>query len=716
MSCVSCAARIERRLAATEGVDEASVNYATLSATVRFRPDRVSITRLVDEVKSAGYNVPVKDIEFLDPEPDGDRVEVAHARNVASLTRRVVLAALLTIPILVISMSHGLLSFHGDNLILFALATPVVLWAGSNFFVGAWKSARHGGSDMNTLVALGVGSAYLYSTAATFRPVWFGADGTADVYFEAAAVIVTLVLLGRLLEARATGKTTEAIRGLMSLQPLVALVMRGERFVEVPIERVEVGDTLLVKPGERIPVDGVVVDGATSVDESMLTGEPVPAEKGTGESVYAGTLNGSGAIRVEATRVGKYTTLSRIAQLVQQAQNRKAPIQRLADKVSGYFVPIVIVIATIAGLAWWFFGPEPAFTNSLLRFVSVLIISCPCALGLATPTAIVAAAGRGARQGILIRDGRALENAARVNMVLLDKTGTLTKGRMSVERVVPVAPWSELEVLALAAAVEQLSEHPIADAIVLESERRGLDLPAVSDFESTAGFGARARVNTHMVAVGRPDGSTDSLPPVDDRLTRVAVQMDGTPIGAILLADSIRDEAPAALARLRRAGFDLKLVTGDRSAVARHVANAVGIPDVIAEVRPEGKVVAVREARREGIVVAMVGDGINDAPALAEADVGISMGSGAEIAVDSSDITLVRHDLNALADTFELARRTMRIVRQNLVFAFAYNVILIPVAAGMLYPTLGLVLSPVFASAAMALSSVSVVTNSLRLR
>ena len=771
MSCVACATRIERRLKGTEGVSGASVNYATLGAHVEYRPDEVSLGRLVEEVRAAGYEVPVDhaDVSDLDPDaieelslvpgvvgiddregrrearyvrevvdvaawlstrrPPGqsrdddaareqrpkDRIAEHHASVVRSLKYRVILAALLAIPVVAISMSHGLISFPGERIVMFLLTTPIVFWAGSVFFGGALKAARHRAADMNTLVALGVGAAYVYSAVATFAPSVFD-SATPHVYFEAAAVIVTLILVGRLLEARATGKTGDAIRSLIRLQPPVATIVDGNAFREVSVDRIRIGDMLVIRPGERIPVDGTVADGATAVDESMLTGEPLPVDKSVGDSVYSGTLNATGAVRFRATRVGEDTTLSRIIRLVKQAQSAKAPIQQLADRVAGVFVPVVIAVAILTGAVWLAAGPEPILSNALLRFVSVLIISCPCALGLATPTAIVAATGNGARRGILIRDGRTLETASRIDRVLFDKTGTITRGRMSVASVHTTDSLSEREVLALAAAVERYSEHAVAKAITDEAAARGIDVPDSTGFRAEAGLGAEALVGQRLVRLERADRCRNLFPDIEQHLTSAALLIDGRCSALIVLEDAIRSEAVATVKRIRRSGYATSLISGDREEAARHVAAAVGIEDVVARVSPEDKASVVRRYRQDGAVVAMVGDGINDAPALAEADVGIALGSGTDVAIESSDITLVRNDLGTLADALDLARRTLRIVKQNLFFAFVYNVVLIPVAAGVLYPFSGIVLSPVFASAAMALSSVSVVANSLRLR
>ncbi len=785
MTCAACASRIERRLGRTSGVTEAGVNYATVDATVTYDPGAVSLGQIVSQIRDTGYDVVLQEmtgavlsesereqvislpgvvavlqgeehegriagegssvVQFVteltdvahlrsllpgsskgtqssDAETPRDRIREQHEDRVRDLKRRVLVASVLSVPVVVLSMSHGLLSFAGDKLVMWALTTPVVFWAGAIFFRGALKAARHLSADMNTLVAIGVGSAYIFSTIATFAPQLFDASGGGHVYFEAAAVIVTLILVGRLLEARASGKTGAAIRSLMSLQPSMANIVRGGDIVQVAAASVRVGDRIVVRPGERIPVDGAVVEGSSAVDESMLTGEPLAVEKSEGDEVFSGTLNTTGSVTFEATRVGRDTTLAQIVEMVRRAQSRKAPIQRLADRVAAVFVPIVIGIAALTAVLWYFIGPAPQLSNAMLRFVSVLIISCPCALGLATPTAIVVATGWGAKRGILLRDGAALESASRVNTLLLDKTGTLTTGKMRVASVRSFGDIPHDDVLRLAAAVEALSEHPIARAIVVAAKTSGLQVPTADGFLASAGIGASATVNDRVVQVGNSRMFPKAaLTPIEQQLsndsaTGVFVAADGELVGAIEIADTIRPEAAKVCAALRRDGIEQWIVTGDRRSVAESVARATGIEKIEAQVLPQDKARLVERLQAEGRIVGMVGDGINDAPALAEAAVGVAMGTGTDVAISTSDITLVRGDLRALEEALGLSRRAMRVVRQNLFFAFIYNIILIPVAAGALYPAFGIVLSPIFASAAMALSSVSVLANSLRLR
>ncbi|MDX1545750.1 MAG: copper-translocating P-type ATPase, partial [Rhodothermales bacterium] len=657
---------------------------------------------------------------------DRDALHRERERQYHALRRRFWIAAVLSLPVLVLSMAHGALDFPGMKWVLLALTTPVVVWAGEEG--GAWRAFRHHAADMNTLVALGVGAAYAYSLVATVAPGLFSAAGrTPDLYFEAAAVIVTLILMGRLLEARAKGRTSAAIEKLLDLQAETARVERGGAVVEVPVEDVRVGERVVVRPGERVPVDGRVVEGASAVDESMITGEPLPVDKHVGDAVVGGTVNRTGAFVAEVARIGGDTTLQQIVRLVREAQGRKAPIQRLADRVAGIFVPAVLLVAIATFVLWFDFGPEPRLTNALLTFVAVLIIACPCALGLATPTAIMVATGRAASHGILFKGGDAIERIRQVDLVVLDKTGTLTEGRPRLTDVVPLAGWSEDDLLRVAASAEARSEHPIAEAIVRAAEARGLPALRVERFTSRTGLGIEARVDGQDVVIGKPAflaeqghdpaawaGTAARL--AEEGKTAVLVAVAGRAAGALAVADAVRPTSRDAVAALHRLGMTVAMVTGDAEATARAVAREVGIDRVEAGVLPGDKAEIVRRYQAEGRVVAMVGDGINDAPALAAADVGVAIGTGTDVAIEASDVTLMRDDLGAVADAFRLSRRTLRTIKQNLFFAFVYNVVGIPVAAGLLYPFFGILLSPILASGAMALSSVSVVTNSLRLR
>jgi Cu+-exporting ATPase len=696
MTCAACARAIERQLSSTPGVSSAHVNFATNTATVEFDPHVTEVPKLVGAIEEIGYHVPPQEVE-TDPEEER-----------RALRRRFLLAAILSAPVLVLGMSHGLIHMPGMNWIQLALTLPVVFYAGAPFYWGAWTALLHRSANMNTLIALGTGAAFLYSLVVTV------AGGVHDpVYYEAAAVIVTLILLGRLLEARARGRASDAIRRLIGLQPKTARVERAGAEIDLPVDEVRVDDVVIVRPGERIPVDGIVIDGATAIDESMLTGESMPVEKAVGDPLYGGTVNRSGGIRFRATKVGEGTMLRQMVELVKKAQGSRAPVARLADLVSGYFTVAVLGVAVATFVIWLFFAP---LSFALVNFVSVLIIACPCALGLATPTAIMVGTGRGAERGILIKGGEALETAHRIDTVVLDKTGTITRGKPEVTAVRPAAGWTETELLCLAASAERYSEHPLGHAIVARALQSGISLDDPRGFQAIAGHGVEAQVGGRQVLIGTAKLLADRGIQPDGLGGGLLVAVDGKPAGSIEIADTIKPGSAAAVARLRALGLDVWMITGDNRPTAEAVALDAGIEHVLAGVLPDGKVAEIERLQRQGKRVAMVGDGINDAPALAQADLGIAIGSGTDIAVEASDITLVRDDLTGVAEAIELARRTMRIIRQNLFWAFAYNTVGIPIAAGALYPFTGWHLSPVLASAAMALSSVTVVTNSLRLK
>jgi Cu+-exporting ATPase len=714
MTCAACAARVQKVLNRAEGVKAAGVNFATARATVQFDPAATGVEQLAAAVRDAGY-------EAAPAAAVRDERE-RQAAEVRGLRRDFWIAAVLTLPVLVMAMSHGAVGWLRGGWtawVELVLTTPVVVWAGRRFFASAFAAARHGAADMNTLIAVGTGAAFGASVVATVAPGVFGASGMAGmeagapVYFEAAAVIITLVLLGRLMEAGARGRTGEAIRRLMGLAPKTARVVRDGAEVEVAVETLAVGDLLVVRPGEKIATDGEVVEGRSAVDESMLTGESVPVEKAGGAAVFGATINGNGLLKVRATRVGSDTALAQIVRLVQEAQGSKAPIARLADVISGIFVPIVLGIALVTFGAWMAAGD--GFGHALLAAVSVLIIACPCALGLATPTAVMVGTGRGAELGVLIKGGEALERLERVGTVVLDKTGTVTAGRPAVTGVMAAGGFSEDEVLRLAASAEAASEHPLAAAVVAEARGRRLELSPVGTFVAHPGRGVDATVEGRRVLVGNRTLLAERGVAANVE-GAMLLAIDGTFAGAIAVADPVKATSAAAVAELRAMGLGVVLLTGDREIVAKEVAAAVGIERVVAGVLPGEKAAEVGRLRGEAAAVAMVGDGINDAPALAAADVGIAMGTGTDVAMAAADVTLMSGDLRGVVTAVRLARATLRTIRQNLFWAFVYNVIGIPLAAGALYPLTGWQLSPMIASAAMSLSSVSVVANSLRLR
>jgi len=731
MHCAGCAGRIERALAAVPGVAKVSVNFATARAAVVFNGRQTASGELLKAVQNEGFDA-------LAPETAGieNVVEKARRTEESRLKRRLLVSALLSAPVVLLAMGSHLvpalapyLDFRGRIWLEMVLTTLVMVIGGREFFTGAWKALRSGSADMNTLVSLGTLSAWTYSVIVMFKPAVFAVIGDVHaahrapvVYFEAAAAIITLILAGRLLEARARRKAGGAIRALAELQPRIARVEKNGVESDLPIEQLALNDIVCVRPGEKIAIDGEVVDGASTVDESMLTGESIPASKNAGDKVIGGTVNLTGMLRYRVTKVGKDTALRQIMRIVEEAQNEKPPIQRLADRIAAWFVPFVLAIALTTFCAWFFAGHD--VNRALTTSVSVLIIACPCALGLATPTAVMIGTARGAQLGILFRSARALETARKITTLVFDKTGTLTEGRPHVVEI-HASDITENELLRLAASAEFGSEHRLADAIQREAEKRDLTLSRPQEFHSVSGYGVIATVDGKRILVGSPRLMHESGLPVDDiaaqqsaerGLTPVFVAIDGVLAGTLGLADIIKPSAEGCVDRLEDLGVQVTMLTGDNYTAARAVASLIGIKNVVAEVLPDSKGEMIKGWKRGGGTIGMVGDGVNDAPALAEADVGIAMGHGTDIAMEAADVVLISGDLHGVSGAVELSRATMRNIRQNLFFAFFYNVLSIPLAAGLLYPLTGWLLNPMIASAAMALSSLSVLLNALRLR
>ncbi|MFC0808080.1 copper-translocating P-type ATPase [Ensifer sp. P24N7] len=732
MTCASCVSRVEKALKAVPGVADAAVNLATEKATVRLLSGTVDMSALEAAVRGAGYELrKTKAAEASAGEEDH------RATELRSLRYAVTISALMTLPLFLVEMgSHFIPGVHElimgtigmrNNLYLqFALATFVLFGPGLRFFRKGVPNLLRWTPDMNSLVVLGTTAAWGYSVVATFSPGVLP-SGTANVYYEAAAVIVTLILLGRYLEARAKGRTSQAIKRLVGLQPKTAFVLRGGEFVEAQISEVVAGDVIRIRPGEKIPVDGTVIDGSSYVDESMITGEPLPIRKTADSAVVGGTINKTGSITFKATKVGNDTLLAQIIKLVEAAQGSKLPIQAQVDRVTGWFVPAVILAAVLTFAAWYAFGPSPALSFALVNAVAVLIIACPCAMGLATPTSIMVGTGRAAELGILFRKGEALQSLRDADVVALDKTGTLTKGRPELTDLVAAEGFEADEVLFLVASLETLSEHPIAEAIVSAAKSKGIATAAVAGFEATPGFGVSGSVSGRQVLVGADRALATSGIDVSGFSTEAErlgasgksplyAAIDGRLAAIIAVSDPVKETTPQAIKSLHELGLKVAMITGDNRLTAEAIARKLGIDEVVAEVLPEGKVEAIRKLRHDGRSVAFIGDGINDAPALAEADVGIAVGTGTDIAIESADVVLMSGDLNGVAKAIALSKATILNIKQNLFWAFAYNVSLIPVAAGVLYPVNGILLSPIFAAAAMAMSSVFVLGNALRLK
>jgi Cu+-exporting ATPase len=757
MTCAGCSSRVQRTLEKTPGVGSANVNLMTGSATIDYDPSSTDPGRLVEAIRETGYGAELP-AEMDSAEQALDEQDESRDNEIHDLRRKFTLsiiaaglAMLFSMPLaemvpgamgdplmrflmpisdLLRSLAPWIDGLSADTwrYLLLGLTLPVVGWAGRHFYIRAWAAARHRTADMNTLIALGTGAAFLFSLGVTVADDWFLAHGiTPQVYYEAVVWIIALILLGNLLEARAKARTWGALRRLITLRPATARVIRLGVEERILLNEVRVGDEVVVRPGETIAADGVVLEGTSHVDESMLTGEPEPVRKSVGDTVIGATLNRNGAFRFRVSKVGKDTVLSQIIRLVRQAQGSKPPIQRLADKISAIFVPVVIVLALVTFALWVLFGPAPASLHGLVAAVTVLIIACPCAMGLAVPTAVMVATGRGAELGVLIKGGEALERTGDIDVVVLDKTGTITAGRPTVRSVHldGLSSLDERHFIQLAASVESWSEHPLGEAIVLEAERRAIPLIPVTQFESRTGKGVAAQVDGRRVAVGnlafmREHGTASVPSAAEHRMTEeqalVYVAVDGRVSGAFTIDDPVKPTSVEAVRRPKQLGLELVMLSGDDRHTAGAIARAVGVDRVVAEVQPAGKLEEIRRFQQQGKRVAMVGDGLNDAPALAQADIGIAMGTGTNVAVEAATITLMRGDLLGVVDGISLSRRTMRIIRQNLFWAFIYNVIGIPIAAGVLYPQFGLLLSPAMAAAAMAASSVSVVSNSLRLR
>ncbi|HZN98472.1 MAG TPA: heavy metal translocating P-type ATPase [Gemmatimonadales bacterium] len=732
MTCAGCSSTVQRALEHVPGVSSANVNLMTGSATVDYDPEATSPEGLVAAIRESGYGA-----ELPSPVTADDAAleaqETERTEESRQLQLKVAFSLIAGVLVMLFSM-HTMpwidrISADTRRYLMLGMTLPVVGWAGRHFYTRAWTALKHGGANMNTLIALGTGAALVFSVAMTLADDWFLARGVApQVYYEAVVWIIGLVLLGNLLEAKAKARTWRALRRLIDLRPPSALVLRGGVEERIPLASVRVGDEVVVRPGETIPVDGLVLHGTGQVDESMLTGEPMPVSKRTGDTVVGATLNRGGAFHYRVTGIGEATVLSQIIRLVRDAQGSKPPIQRLADRISSVFVPAVIALAALTFVAWLILGPAPAYLHAMVTAVTVLIIACPCAMGLAVPTAVMVATGRGAELGVLIRGGEALERTGDIDVVVLDKTGTITEGRPAVEAIQlePGVSLDEQRVLQLAASVERSSEHPLGDAIVREAERRSIPLLPAAHFESHTGEGVTGMVGQQQVVIGKPaflraegvvsgDG-TDLARSGPSEHTRVGVAVDGRRVATISISDPIKSTSPEAARGLKRLGLELVMLSGDDRRTADAVARRVGVDRVIADVTPALKLEEIRRIQEQGKSVAMVGDGLNDAPALAQADIGIAMGNGTNVAVEAATITLMRGDLRGVVDGIGLSRRTMRIIRQNLFWAFIYNVVGIPIAAGVLYPAFGLLLSPTIAAAAMAASSVSVVTNSLRLR
>lgn len=739
MYCASCVTKIEEGLKKTPGVLSASVDLASESAVVEYVPATVSMKGIKDVIERLGYktfdSAPLK--EGADKTEEMDEAQKARLEEYRTLMRKFIFAAVIGVPIIAFSYAklfglpaefyRGTETARDIGMAMGLLTLPVMFWSGSQFFTGAWAALKSRSANMHTLITTGISAAWIYSTVAVLFPQIFPKQALAGQFYDTVTVVVALVVLGMALEIRAKGKSSEAIKKLIGLQAKTARVVRDGKEIDVPVEEVVLDDIIMVRPGEKVPVDGVVVDGSSSLDESMITGEPIPVEKVKGNEVIGGTINKTGSFKFKATKVGKDTALAQIIEMVQQAQSSKAPIQRIVDQVAGYFSPTVMILGILAFIIWFDFGPQPALIYALVVFVSTLVIACPCALGIATPISLMVGVGKGAENGILIKSGQALETAQKLNAIVLDKTGTITVGKPSLTDMIAAKGFTEKDILHYSASVEKGSEHPLGEAIIRGAGDRGIEISDPQKFNAIPGHGVEAEVRGKGVLLGNAKLMRDrnielgemeekSRGLAENGKTPMFIAVGGKIAGIVAVADTVKEDSRESIARLKSLGLEVVMLTGDNKRTAEAIAKQVGIDRVFGEVLPEEKAFNVQKLQQEGKKVAMVGDGINDAPALARADIGLAIGTGTDVAIEASDITLINGSLKGVVSAIELSRATMKNIRQNLFGAFFYNILGIPLAAGLLYPFFGILLSPMIAGAAMAFSSVTVVTNANRLR